>query len=96
MLGLLVTARLGVGLQGLAVGETAYQNAVQYAHDRRQGRALPGPAEPLKLTTSDAPQHSQTRTSDFPPINFQEPNGIALRNALRPRNSRPPDRTARN
>ncbi|WP_296611379.1 acyl-CoA dehydrogenase C-terminal domain-containing protein [Sphingomonas sp.] len=39
-------ARLGVGLQGLAVAETAYQNAVQYAHDRRQGRALAGPAEP--------------------------------------------------
>jgi alkylation response protein AidB-like acyl-CoA dehydrogenase len=39
-------ARLGVGLQGLAVAETAYQNAVQYAHDRRQGRALSGPAEP--------------------------------------------------
>ncbi|HEX7693178.1 MAG TPA: acyl-CoA dehydrogenase C-terminal domain-containing protein [Sphingomonas sp.] len=39
-------ARLGVGLQGLAVAETAYQNAVQYAHDRRQGRALTGPAEP--------------------------------------------------
>jgi alkylation response protein AidB-like acyl-CoA dehydrogenase len=39
-------ARLGVGLQGLAIGEVAYQNAVQYAHDRRQGRALTGPAEP--------------------------------------------------
>ncbi|UVO49136.1 acyl-CoA dehydrogenase C-terminal domain-containing protein [Sphingomonas sp. SUN019] len=39
-------ARLGVGLQGLALGETAYQNAVQYAGDRRQGRALTGPAEP--------------------------------------------------
>ena len=39
-------ARLGVGLQGLAVGETAFQNAVQYAEDRRQGRALTGPAEP--------------------------------------------------
>jgi alkylation response protein AidB-like acyl-CoA dehydrogenase len=39
-------ARLGVGLQGLGVGETAYQNAVQYAHDRRQGRALTGAAEP--------------------------------------------------
>ena len=33
-------ARLGVGLQGLAQGEIAYQNAVQYAKDRRQGRAL--------------------------------------------------------
>ena len=39
-------ARLGVGLQGLGVAETAYQNAVVYAGDRRQGRALTGPAEP--------------------------------------------------
>ena len=35
-------ARLGVGLQGLGVAETAYQNAVAYAGDRRQGRALTG------------------------------------------------------
>src|SRR3954447_13495416 len=33
-------ARLGVGLQGLAQGEVAYQNAAAYAKDRRQGRAL--------------------------------------------------------
>jgi alkylation response protein AidB-like acyl-CoA dehydrogenase len=33
-------ARLGVGLQGLAQGDVAYQNAVTYARDRRQGRAL--------------------------------------------------------
>ena len=39
-------ARLGVGVQGLALGEVSYQNAVQYAKDRRQGRALTGPAEP--------------------------------------------------
>ena len=39
-------ARLGVGLQGLGVAETAYQNAVHYARDRRQGRALTGAAEP--------------------------------------------------
>ncbi len=39
-------ARLGVGLQGLGIAEVAYQNAVQYAGDRRQGRALTGPAEP--------------------------------------------------
>jgi alkylation response protein AidB-like acyl-CoA dehydrogenase len=39
-------ARLGVGLQGLAQGEIAYQNAVIYAKDRRQGRALvPGERE---------------------------------------------------
>jgi alkylation response protein AidB-like acyl-CoA dehydrogenase len=39
-------ARLGVGIQGLAQAEVAYQNAVAYAVDRRQGRALTGPAEP--------------------------------------------------
>jgi alkylation response protein AidB-like acyl-CoA dehydrogenase len=39
-------ARLGVGLQGLGIAEVAYQNAVQYAQDRRQGRALTGPKEP--------------------------------------------------
>jgi alkylation response protein AidB-like acyl-CoA dehydrogenase len=39
-------ARLGVGLQGLSQGEVARQNAVQYAKDRRQGRALTGPADP--------------------------------------------------
>src|SRR5256714_12537271 len=33
-------ARLGVGLQGLAQGQVAYQNAAVYAKDRRQSRAL--------------------------------------------------------
>lgn len=39
-------ARLGVGIQGLAQAEAAYQNGAQYARERRQGRALTGPAEP--------------------------------------------------
>jgi len=39
-------ARLGVGMQGLAQAEVAYQNAIQYASERRQGRALAGPADP--------------------------------------------------
>lgn len=39
-------ARLGVGQQGLGIAEVAYQNAVHYAHDRRQGRALTGPKDP--------------------------------------------------
>ncbi|MEM7664530.1 MAG: acyl-CoA dehydrogenase C-terminal domain-containing protein [Pseudomonadota bacterium] len=38
-------ARLGVGMQGLAQSEVAYQNAVTYALDRRQGRALTGPKD---------------------------------------------------
>ncbi|MFA9430066.1 acyl-CoA dehydrogenase [Egicoccus sp. AB-alg2] len=37
-------ARLGVGIQGLAIAERAYQQALAYAQERRQGRA-PG-AEP--------------------------------------------------
>ena len=41
-------ARLGVGIQGLAQSEAAYQNALAYAKDRTQGRALTGPAEPEK------------------------------------------------
>jgi hypothetical protein len=46
-------ARLGVGVQGLAQSEVAYQNAVAYAKDRLQGRALTGvkapdkPADPI-------------------------------------------------
>ena len=39
-------ARLGVGLQGLGLGETAYQSAAVYARERRQGRSLKGAAEP--------------------------------------------------
>ncbi|MFN4241421.1 MAG: acyl-CoA dehydrogenase C-terminal domain-containing protein [Erythrobacter cryptus] len=39
-------ARLGVGIQGYAQAEVAYQNAVRYALERRQGRALTGPADP--------------------------------------------------
>ncbi|NBO20743.1 MAG: acyl-CoA dehydrogenase, partial [Rhodobacteraceae bacterium] len=46
-------ARLGVGLQGYAVAEAAYQNALAYAKDRLQGRDVTGaknptgPADPL-------------------------------------------------
>jgi hypothetical protein len=39
-------ARLGVGVQGLALSEVSYQNAAEYARDRRQGRALSGAKEP--------------------------------------------------
>jgi len=35
-------ARLGVGLQGVAIGEKAYQKALAYARERRQGRAGAG------------------------------------------------------
>ena len=47
------TARLAVGLQGLALAERAYQNALAYARERLQMRSLSGakfpekPADPL-------------------------------------------------
>jgi acyl-CoA dehydrogenase len=46
-------ARLAVGVQGLAIAEVAYQNALAYAKDRLQGRSLTGaknpegPADPI-------------------------------------------------
>ena len=46
-------ARLAVGVQGLGIAEIAYQNAVAYARERLQGRALDGmkapdkPADPI-------------------------------------------------
>jgi alkylation response protein AidB-like acyl-CoA dehydrogenase len=39
-------ARLGVGLQGLAQAEIAYQNALAYAKDRLQGRDVTGAKNP--------------------------------------------------
>src|SRR5919112_72640 len=39
-------ARLGVGMQGLGLAEVAYQNALAYAKDRLQGRALTGAKNP--------------------------------------------------
>ncbi len=38
--------RLGVGMQGLAQGEAAYQAAAQFAKERLQGRSLTGPKNP--------------------------------------------------
>ncbi|HCX88097.1 MAG TPA: acyl-CoA dehydrogenase, partial [Gammaproteobacteria bacterium] len=53
MFAMMNDARLGVGIQGLGLGESAYQAAVEYAKDRQQGRSLNGaqypdqPADPL-------------------------------------------------
>ena len=48
MFGMMNAARLGVGIQGIGLGEVAYQNGYAYAHERRVGRALTGPKEPDK------------------------------------------------
>ncbi|WP_374575134.1 acyl-CoA dehydrogenase C-terminal domain-containing protein [Phenylobacterium sp.] len=39
-------ARIGVGLQGVAQAEAAYQDAVAFARERLQGRSLTGPKNP--------------------------------------------------
>ncbi len=41
-------ARLGVGVQGLALSEVAYQNAAAYAKERLQGRSISGVKYPDK------------------------------------------------
>ena len=38
------TARLSVGLQGLSIAERAYQDALRYAQERKQGRVIGAPA----------------------------------------------------
>ena len=53
MFAMMNTERVSVGIQGLGVGEAAYQAAVYYAKDRLQGRSLSGvknpggPADPI-------------------------------------------------
>ena len=55
MFGMMNAARIGVGVQGVAVAEVAYQNAVAYARERLVGRSLTGaknpelPADPLMV-----------------------------------------------
>ena len=48
MFAMMNEARLGVGVQGLALSEVAYQNAVAYAKERLQGRSISGAKYPDK------------------------------------------------
>ena len=49
-------ARFGVGLEGLALGEAAYQKAASFARDRVQGRAIEGSPAPVAIV-----QHPDVR-----------------------------------
>ncbi len=53
-------ARLGVGMQGLGVAETAYQSAAAYAKDRRQGKSL-GRGEPGREAADPIIVHPDVR-----------------------------------
>ena len=48
MFSMMNAARLGVGIQGLGLAEVAYQNAVDYAKERVQGRSLIGVKYPAQ------------------------------------------------
>ncbi|MDP7593145.1 MAG: acyl-CoA dehydrogenase C-terminal domain-containing protein [Litorilituus sp.] len=44
--------RIGVGIQGLGAAERSYQNALEYAKDRLQGRSLTGAKKPEQAADS--------------------------------------------
>jgi alkylation response protein AidB-like acyl-CoA dehydrogenase len=48
MFAMMNAERISVGMQGLGLGEVSYQNAVNYAKDRIQGRSLGGVKNPSK------------------------------------------------
>lgn len=48
MFAMMNSARIYVGVQGQGIVEVAYQNALNYANERLQGRALKGPKYPDK------------------------------------------------
>ncbi len=96
-------ARLGVGVQGLALSEVAYQNAAAYAKERLAGRALTGPkfkdkpADPIIV-------HPDVRRMLMTMRSFNEAaRALVLWTALQaatsptapamPRNARPPTTT---
>jgi len=44
--------RIGVGIQGMSAGERSYQNALEYAKDRKQGKALDSSTKAIKQPDS--------------------------------------------
>jgi acyl-CoA dehydrogenase len=64
-------ARLGVGLQGYAQAEVAYQNAVAYANDRLQGRDVTG-AKALEKSADPIIVHPDIRRNLMDQKSFTE------------------------
>lgn len=64
-------ARLGVGIQGLGVSDIAYQNALAYAKDRIQGRALSG-AKNAELAADPILVHGDVRRMLLSQKSFNE------------------------
>ncbi len=64
-------ARLGVGVQGLALSEIATQNAIAYARDRVQGRALSGKPQPGSAA-DPIRRHADVRRMIYNGLGFNE------------------------
>jgi len=58
-------ARLGVGGQGIGVAEAAYQHALAYAQDRKQGKTMPSVAEDTILGHADVRRMLTTMKADI-------------------------------
>ena len=75
-------ARLGVGVQGLGLSEIATQNAIAYARDRVQGRALRRQAAP-NTAADPIRQHADVRRMIYQGLAFNEAaRAMILRAAL--------------
>lgn len=64
-------ARLGVGVQGLALSEIATQNAIAYARERLQGRALQK-TDPSQQGADPIRCHADVRRMIFQGLGFHE------------------------
>ena len=64
-------ARLGVGVQGLALSDIATQNAIHYARDRVQGRALSGQPQPGSAA-DPIRRHADVRRMIYNGLGFHE------------------------
>jgi len=53
--------RIGVGIQGMAAAERSYQNALEYAKDRRQGKALNKSSSELSSKPDSIMVHGDVR-----------------------------------
>ena len=64
-------ARLGVGVQGLALSDIATQNATHYARERLQGRALTGGRKPGSVA-DPIMRHAEVRRMIYQGLAFNE------------------------
>ena len=87
-------ARLPVGLQGLALAERAYQQALAYARERVQGRRRNGGAEaPARIV--EHPDVRRMLVHDEGPDRGDAGARLLGRGCARPRRSATPTRPAR-